>query len=492
MRKITSGLIIALCSISALTASKNHKTGLMLRDHQHRAAVFTIAHQIHSKSRDFGSRLHGMLFYHQTDNAHELGKAFGINGTNCVTIGTAAQVANGTADVENNLLLHDHLLSTNPNTLQGTVTFNPKQTTVGTHMQSRLNLDKVLNGLYVRNDLTFIDVSMDLNASICDKVLGAVTNEMHTLKELLGGHRVTRSFGGAPDNRYSEQEPLYYAKIGHFDDSKFGLENLEAAVGWTFYKKEKHDLGINITLQTPTGNKSSGEYILEPRIGSAHTGWGAGISGRTTLWQTRNNNLEFFGEANYRYQLEAWEKRILGIKGVLTDSKYCHHVLSPYYLLSKVGHYTLIPAANVLTLDADIRPGSQVDAFALFSYKYKKLAVDLGYNFYWKEEEDVSLKRYKWQDNVYGIAAFNWQTCNNVFTLANAQPLSTPINYNNIDTNVAATPEMLSHSIFGSAGYLFELLTKEVLVSVGAAYEWGKDYSTADSFMFWLKAGVAF
>jgi len=483
-------LLLALCTTSAIFASKDEqKTILVLRDQQHRAANFSAFHELKpQKSKSFGSKFQNTFFYHETHNSTALGRLFGTKNSNKIIVGTASQVASGTAYVENNLLLHYH---GSPNSLEGIISFNPQRTVQGTMVETVIKLDKILKGLYLKKKLIIMEVEHDLNAVVCTKEPGATDTEAQLLSDILNGKSIKRRLGGGVNDRFSEQELLCYAKIGCFDETRTGIENLESIIGWNFFQNDDYHVGINFAFQSPTGDQTTAEYLWEPRVGSLHWAVGGGVKAGATAWKCNKQNLKCFFEFNYRYHLEAKEKRTLGIKNILEES--CDaHLFSPYYQIAEIGKYMLIPAANILTKDVDVTPKHEVDTFITINYNIHKFSFDLGYNFYHNSKESVELNRCNWRNDTYGIAAFSWTTCDNEFTLADMQPAGMPINYENIDTSIAESPSILSHSIFGSVAYIANAWGYPFMVSLGGAYEQGDDYRSADSFTVWAKTGLSF
>jgi len=483
VRNISKAIIITLCASSALhPLQDNEKTALTLRDHQLRAANFTTFHELQTKKeKKFGAKFQNGYFYRETENSEKLGEVFGTCDTNKIIVGTELQVAAELADVENNFILHYH---SSPNTLEGIVEFNPKQTSHGTIAETFMKLDRLLKGLYLKKKVVIMEVENSLNAKVYNKEPGAAATEAQLLSDVLAGKNLKRNLGGGASDRYSEQEALEYAKIGCPDETRTGIENLETTIGWHFIRHDDYMAGINIALQSPTGDRTTAEYLWEPRLGSQHWALGGGIEGKVTAWKDENQSIRVFLDINYRYEFEAKEKRTLGIKNA--------GPLNHYILLGEVGKYMLYPAANILTKEIDVTPGSNLDALLVLNYNFKKFTFDLGYNFFYKVEEDVELNRCLWTDDKYGIADPSWTTCNSAFTLADTFPANTPINYDDIDTSVAQSPGMLSHSIFASAGYSAKIWNSPIMLALGGAYEFSGSRGTAKSFTIWGKAGFAF
>jgi len=509
MKKIVSLLLVATALIGNTSASHDtKKTELLLRDHRYRPMAFTTFHALNpNQEKDFASKFQITGFYNETQDASDLGEVFGANCCNKIVVGTEAQVTAGTADVENNFLLHYSQFFAD-NTLEGTIKFNPKRTTYGTHFEVFVSLDKIIKGLYFKENMVFTYVKHDLGVQFCNSKPGAeqkagdpgAANESHTLRDILRGKNLKRTVGGgdpkATGNILNEQEALRYAKIcgAH---SRTGLQDIEAILGWRFINKKDYVFGVSIALHSPTGDRPTGEFLWEPRLGSQHWALGAGLEAAVTLWENNSQILKLFYEGHYRYLFDDTEKRTLGIKNVLKAAKYSKHILSHYYLLGEDKKYLLHPAANILTRDVEVEPGSQIDTFIALAYKCGSFTFDLGYNLYWKEGENVCLNRCNWTDNKYAIAAFNFSTCSagdpfDVTGDDDAQPVDTPINFCNIDTSVAETPSMLSHSIFGGIGYIFKNWEYPLMLGLGGAYEFGDDRAAADSFTVWGKLGFSF
>lgn len=484
------GLIAATGGLSAVKDTQ--KTELMLRDHRHRAAAFTTYHQLRARhTKKFGTKFQINAFYNETCDSGSLGEVFGTCGRNSIRVGTKSQVDSGSADVENRLLLHYSEPSPEINTLAGTIKFNPKHTAFGTQFEASIRLDKWIKGLYLKEYLVFYKAKNDINMTVCNSETGAAPTESHSLCDILSGKRLQRNLSSILLSRENYQEELRYAKI-RGSESRTGIGNMETALCWRFLEKKRYYIGIDVALECPSGDRPTGEYLWEPRLGSQHWGLGCGLEAGVTLWKNKKNSFKLLGEFNYNYQFEETEKRTLGIKNVLTATNHCKHVLSHYYQLVEKGQYTFIPAANVLTKDVDVTPGSQIDTFAALNLNLGNFVFDLGYNFFWKDREEVSLDSCKWCNDKYGIADREVLACGNPFTIGDALPENVAINYCNVDTSVAETPSMMTHTIFGGMGYIFKKWKNPLMLGLGGSYEFGGDRGAADSWMAWLKAGFSF
>ena len=492
MNKKLKGLLgTILIASSAFAVSDTQKTELVLRDHRHQAAAFTTFHELKSATKEkdaVTSKIAETVFYNQTQSSKQLGEVFGANGKNYITVGTAANVAAGTVDVENNYLLHYESVPAS-NTLVGTIKFDPKQTTFGSRCDAYVNLSKILDGLYFKSSIVFINVKNDLGMTVADETEGATVAESISLVNILNGTSLIKTAATIVNN---QQVPLMYAKIKG-SQSITGIGDAEPILGWRFLEEKNYYVGINLAAKIPNGKTPTGEYLWEPRIGSNHWGLGGGLEGGVTLWNDEDQTLKLLGEINYRYLFKETEKRTLGIKDVLTADYYNKHILSHYYLLGEEDRAGgLNPAANVLTRDVHVTPGSQVDGFVVLNYNNGGLTFDLGYNLFWKEAEKVTLKTGDWTDEKYAIADTDYSTAGQFAVASHAHPNETAINSTNIDTSVAQTPTILSHTIFGGLGYIFKDWDYPLMLGLGGGYEFGNDRAAADSFTVYGKIGIAF
>ena len=488
MKKKFLAIISATLLATNAFALSIKKTELVMRDHRNLAASHTTFNQLKrddSTKERLATKLQKTAFYKQTHEESELGEVFGAHGRNWISIGLATSAAEGTVDVENNLILHHQA---NANVLAGKIFFEPRQVAHGVRVDTVLYLDNFFKGLYFKNNIICKYVKNNLRVHIEDEQVGAITNENLRLKEILNGTTLTRI------SLSDQQDALLFAKLtGPL--SRTGLENLESCIGIRLMKKGRFTGGLNFAWITPTGDRrTTGEFLWEPKLGSEHWGLGGGIEAKVKLWSDEDQSLRLSLEGNYRYLLKETEKRTLGLKGLLTTDYYNEHILSHYYLLGRLNHRGLFPAANVLTQEVDVTPGSKIDAIACFNYKHNNLCIDFGYNLFWKDSESVSLK-HPWQNNVIGLASPTYdanEVKDPLFKAANLRSGTSWISSSNIDTHVAETPSILSHTIFGGIGYLLEVFDLPFMVGTGAAYEIGDGRSASDAFSLWLKTGVSF
>lgn len=498
MNKALRATLVAAIALSSVAyAAKDKKTELVMRDNRHSALAFTTLHELNIKSNPdgFKTKVAGDIFYNESQSKSSLGKTFAANNRNYVTIGKVltypaeTAVANPT-DVNNNYLLHYPADPTN-NALASTVFFNPKETSFGGRVDISVGLDKWVKGLYFKANWVVLNVKHDLGVTYTGIHAGATgTDETIQVSDLLSGNAIIRNTTGTP-NISNEQLALTHAKIAG-SHSETGLANVEQCLGWRFLDEKDYYVSANVAWRVPTGYSPDGEFMWQPRLGSKHWALGAGLDGGVTLWEDEDQTLKLKGEVNYKYLFQETEKRTFSLKNTTTWAPETKHILSQYYLLGELGKFSLLPAANVLTRDADVTPGSQVDAFALLNYNNGGLTFDLGYNLFWKETESVKMKG-TWDNHRYGFPkAACALTATNPFTPTNTTESYKEITGSDIDTGVAETPSILSHTVFAGLGYIFNEWENPLMLGLGGSYEFGNDHVAADSYTIYGKIGFAF
>lgn len=418
-------------------------------------------------------------FFQGSTNESELGEYFGVNNeSNSFVIGEF-----GSSDVSANLLIHSKTPPTSK--LAGTVSFHPDQEAWGARLDFFQDINTPCAKFFLTASAPIVSIERDMDIRVADEVLFVRGSESFSIKDF---------FNGAVESTTTKnaQEALKKAKIGG-DHSKTGLADIDVALGHKcIYKKNRH-LFLNIGVTIPTGTKVRGDYLWAPVVGNGrHVGLGAGVDAGIQIWKSKRAKAKILFAADYRYLFEATEERTIGVKG---SDKMAH-----YYLAQKVGavaNTPLFPAANVLTQDLRVKPGSQIDAMIDFSFMCSKFTVDFGYNMFWKDQESVWVKN--WVENTYVIVPASYDTSANfsaadatVLNLVHQDTRSTTAEQL-LDVGAATSPAQLTHKIFGGVGYTFNVCCNHPLsIGAGASYEFVSTNAALENYNIWIKGGVSF
>ena len=496
MKKFLKGLLVAVLAVSSVGATTN-KTFLMPRSQGVNLAMeYTTYNELiqHKNGDFFGAHFQVVPFYMESSDSDDIGKYFGINDKNIIKFDTA------TPDLSYLWIAHIQ----NPVATTATVKLDPELQAYGARIDYYQDLEKILDGLYLKISLPIIHVDNDMNVSDSnetgDLAVDAITSY------LKGDAGITTL---ATANSLAALE---YAKMGG-SHSETSVADIDVVLGYKVLEEEDYYLALNLGLTIPVGNDPDGLWVFEPVVGNGgHWGLGGGLDGCYKIWEDGDSNIKLTAVANYRYLFESTEKRTLGLKKA--DGKRINW--GQYRYLGKIGvnsnNQLLIPAANILTKDVDVEPGSQLDAIIYFTYNYGGWSFDLGYNFFYKCSEDVDLKDTALDNTDYYVAHNDFDTSTNqaapegqaYWASAASMTSVTPaaavlqtagtafqIKKDHIDVAAAETDSSNTHKIFGSLGYIFKDWEYPVMLGLGGEYEFADD-DGIEGWSIYGKLGIKF
>ncbi len=299
------------------------------------------------------------------------------------------------------------------------------------------------------------------------------------------------------------QERLKYAQITGGSHSASGLADIEATLGYTFWHKGRLRFSLFSSLIIPTGNTPNARNLFEPVYGNGHH-WGLalGLDKTIVLWKKENKFIEFSFIAKYKYLFESVEKRTLDfirVNGERPSAGY-------YNLGGKKGSKGVFPLANVLTQDMRIGPGSQYESTINLAVGFGGFTFDLGYDFYAREREHVSLK-HNWENNTYAEAAWGYITDENFDVKVTGPAPGTSesayaydgavvgtdaaINEEHLDYHSVATPGQFTNKLYAAFGYECHKREYPVMAGIGASYEFTNRNTALENWAVWAKLGMA-
>ncbi|MBX9830852.1 hypothetical protein K2X40_02760 [Candidatus Babeliales bacterium] len=511
-------LITALAVVSNVQADgdSHNQTFLNPRSHGVNLALENVngwQKLIHRKGADdtFGGNFQVIGYYMASTDEDELGEYFApetFPAANTLrdhhfNFGTAAgntAVANQTLNFRHFVHQYDYA---GANAEWVRVNLQPEQRAYGVHLNYHQDLDKILKGLYFKINVPIVNVENSIDPEFTAGAVAVNLTNVSTAATATDGLKAY--FNGTFANTTPEnaQEALKYLKFGanNNEDSSTGVADIDFILGYYFLYTNKYRLAVNMGVTIPTGDDADSNKLFEAIVGNGdHWAFGAGLDGGATVWTNGDHSISVHSALNYRYLFEGTERRTLGLKD---DSgkiiPYGH-----YALVGQAGtgaDVTLIPAANKLTVDCDVTPGSQLDMIVAFAYHYCGFTFDLGYNLFFREEEDVDRKG---SAAIFGSTASIWGIVN-----PNADPagglvagdiqqaagnfvLATGLQDKNITTDNAETPDQLTHKIYAGLSYATYDWDVPLFIGLHGHYEWASDNSGISNWGIGGKAGVAF
>lgn len=212
-------------------------------------------------------------------------------------------------------------------------------------------------------------------------------------------------------------EPLRFARLEQARLHKTALAEIQLALGYNFVLTDCSYLGLNFRVYAPTGNRPKGEFVFEPIVGNGkHWEVGAGIMAGYMFWRSEDDesSLGFYLNGNFTHLCRTTQTRTFDLVGK-PNSRYMlaerlgtpvmnlfaapvqgdnTNISQPTAQL-KTGNepqFTYTPVANLTTIPVHVSSPVQVDITALFDYSACGLSVDIGYNFWARACEKISIR----------------------------------------------------------------------------------------------------
>ncbi len=496
MNKILKGLLVAALAISANVQAHTNKTFLMPRSHgvnlpMELATFNEVANR--TSEDQFGGNFQATVFYNATADEHETGEYFGIKGKSSFNLQYGQQTP---VDLNAGFIIHHAGRATNTdantaNADYATISLDPEQAAWGVRLDYYQNLDKLLKGLYFKIALPIVHVENDMELGVKGLASASAAADVADIKNYFKGN-LERAVNTANVN----QAKLTNAKIDGQRD-RTGVADIDLVLGYKFLNKENYHVALNLGLTIPTGNESEGEFVFEPMIGNGdHFGFGGGLDASARVWGDDCHNLKINVVANYRYLFENDEKRTLGIKDVTgyTNDWSQYTLLAKSTPAANIRTLQFIPAANITTQNVDVTPGSQLDAIFALAYNNGGFCADLGYNLFWKDEEEVEIKSDPFGGNYSIVNPTLDPTTNGNFAPTNGAHAigGAALTSKNLDKSVAETPSQVTHKIYGSLGYIFREWECPVMFGLMGGYEFAGENSALEKWEIGGKIGVGF
>jgi hypothetical protein len=266
-------------------------------------------------------------------------------------------------------------------------------------------------------------------------------------------------------------------------------------LGYKFLNKHNYYASLALAITIPTGNNAKGIYMFEPIVGNGqHFGLGGDLDAQARVWGDCEHNVKINLFMKYRYLFESSEHRTLQLN--LTPG-----FPSQYILLGVDGTMQGIPAANVLTQNLNVTPGSQFDGVLGLAYNNGGFAFDLGYNLYFRESEKA---RYKgdFDTTKYQVMARDWDETTANFDVTNlinndvdgydVGEEAEALGVSNLNLDAPATPSQLTNAIYSGFGYYFSKWETPLMLGLGGKYEFAAKNSAVEQWTVYGKIGIGF
>jgi hypothetical protein len=366
-----------------------------------------------------------------------------------------------------------------PRNFDGYITFRPQLQTQTIDLNLELRSGR-FDGWYMQLLAPIQHVNWNLNACETDLVpvddlemdypagyFGeeAVTVPNTTIKQALAG---TATFGDM-------NQPWKYGKFCFDSRTETGLANLEARLGWDFYRCDNYHIGAYALVQGPTGTSVHADYFFSPIVGEGkHWKLGGGVTAHYEFWACEDKSLLGYFEGNAGHMFKKTQKR---------SFEFANHgcCMSRYVLLKEFdvdNNFTgnEINAINFATRNAQVTIGAEGEFKAELLYRQGCWKAGLGYNFYGRSHEEVCINPSP-LTSIDSTKRYGFKGCSGDYYYEYATQLADDVE---VTTDAAPTAQLLNATQSGSsmcmcgvsddASPIHTAATADVEGSVGVSY----------------------
>jgi hypothetical protein len=356
--------------------------------------------------------------YSKTFHSHPITKTlFGSNliGNGCaqhLKISGSQTINRGPQD-----LLADYFYL--PSDFESTVHFKPVIDNVILDFGFYLGLDAWAKGVYFWLHAPFSHSRWDINIreniinpGINNAAQGYYTPDTLPRNLLLDSFTAFVNGLTVPNTDNTAFEELRYAKMSTDRLIKSRLAEIRTGFGWNFFAEPRWHVGFNGQIAAPTGLRPHAEFLFEPMVGNGHF-WelGVGLNGHYDFWYNEEETAHctFYVDINLTHLFKTRQARSFDLTRAGTLSRYmlAMEMVSPAVNLSSSAKASadmpflipsaqfdsdFLPVANFTTLDVDVSAAIQSDIVLLFNATRNNWSFDLGYNYWSKSKDNISLR----------------------------------------------------------------------------------------------------
>ncbi len=424
-------LLSALILFSCASVYARDVTPTIINRSQGRDAALKVAglsDKVHLYDEDTYLNIDGTLAYGRSFRAKRLAEClFGDDLVNCKDIkiqGSDVAIRDAKAWLADYFYL--------PPDYNSSFCITPRIQNLILNLDLYVGLDSWFEGLYFRahGPITFSRWDLNFNECCDQEFTGSfrpgyfthdgMTNDqlLRTFGEYASGKSPlnTSGFGESNGSGLDQDdigvsfEGLNYAKIERCSRSRTGFAELRMELGYDFLQSDDYHLGLSVQVAAPAGSRRMAEFAFDAVIGNGnHWEVGAGLSAHYVLWrgQEEDRSAGFYLDVNITHINNAKEERTFDLKG-RPNSRYmlAQKMGNPVNFLragattASAGNTTIpvaqfkgvfTPVANLTSLDVNVRATIQADVAAMFNYTTNNWGFDIGYNFWGKSCEKISL-----------------------------------------------------------------------------------------------------
>jgi hypothetical protein len=472
----------------------------------------------HAREEGRGGMFQAVFFGSRTTEGKDLARYFFFNGQDTLSAAEVGPVAGAAGFGTQNLLAQDFNVFTINGNFQSKITISPEQSVIGLGLHDRQsfwhNYDRG-SGFWLSASTSIQHVKNMMNFQEFVINDGGGVNEAASDDAVAN---MTQAFS---------QSDWNYGKIcAGSSMKKTGLADIEFKLGYEWLQLKPAHMESYIGVVIPTGNRNEAEYVFEPIVGRGkYAGLMFGSCLGLAIWDHET------GDASIRYEL-AYHTEILFKRDQKRSFDLKNRPWSRYLpvytsqdqameaagLAAPLNQNFATPGINVFTQELKVTPGLTQDINTAFVFNYKRFQGEVGYNFLAKRAENVefdcpwpttiALKHFLGAGQTNPIRTISGSPYYEqlVSSIPVAPSASVPLipvsvaNYSmsiiqvsDIDLNSAATPAILSNTLYLTLGFDLEDREFPLFGNVGGSFTFSKNNDAVPRrWVLWAKMGLSF
>lgn len=477
----------------------------------------------HAREDGRGGMFQAVLFGSRTTNGDDLARYFFFDGREKLTVAEVGPVAGQAGFGKQDLLAQDFNIFTVNGNFESTITIEPQQSIIGLGLHDRQSFWKNY-----------------------DKGRGfwlSVSTSIQHVKNMMNFFEFVINNGGGPNEAandvvvanmteaFSQPDWLFGKICANSSMKKTGLADIEFKIGYEWLQLEPAHMESYLGFVIPTGNRNEAEFVFEPIVGRGkYFGIMFGSCLGLEIWTSE------MGDKSIRYELanhteflfKRDQKRSFDLK-YRPWSRY----LPVYASQEQATEATTLataelrqnfstPGINVFTQEVKVTPGLTHDINTAFIFNYRRFQAEVGYNFLAKRAENVeldcpwrpvvALKHFLGNGQTNPIRTINGspfleQIVSSITLPATVPPapdlLLIPVQLANFETvviqvtdldlNSAATPAILTNTLYATLGFNLPEREYPLFGNVGGSFTFSKNNDAAPRrWVLWAKMGLSF
>lgn len=453
-----------------------------------------------------------VLFGSKSTNSKNLARYFFPHGKNVLIVAEDDLADN--FDKKKDLLAQHFNIFTNDGNFRSEISIAPQQSVVGCGfhwIQSLWRHELIEKGFW-----------LSLSAPILH-----VKNNMNLKENVInngGGPNPSADVVVMPNMIQAlNQQEWCFGKISTCAQAITRLADIEFKVGYDDWSTDElSHLELYIGAIIPTSNRMKSHYVFEPIAGrGGYGGIMLGSSFGKKLWTSFSedmnvsfeiaNHCEYLFKVNQTRSFDLVEKqwsRYIEMYVNVEQAIEAESITPP----TPISNNLATPGINILTRKVSVTPGFSCDINGAFVGTWKQLQAEFGYNLFFRRAECVKLAcpwvpgpAIKYTSGLGETNPIRDITGNKYFEqivlnesgatlipVALADFEQSLIVQEDIDIESAATPAVLSHTVYGAFGCHLDDMEHPVLASLGGSYTFAQNNAVIQKWMLWIKGGVSF